>query len=69
MTAWLLLPQAEILSPLVSGQTHVTFLQAVPLYPHERAWKVVNGTDALMRTWQRETVPFWNPNRKPSALG
>lgn len=45
---------------------HVDFLQAVPLFDAERAFKSEHGAEALLDRWQNAGVPFWNPERAPA---
>ena len=69
MTAWLLVePATELLPPVEAGDGHCVFLQVLPLYPQERTWKIVHGSDALIRAWQSLKVPFWDPRRAQSDL-
>jgi len=46
---------------------HVDFLQAVPLFDAERAWKSEHGTEALLQRWERDGVPFWSADRAPGV--
>jgi hypothetical protein len=55
----------EVVPPLVLDSTHIEFLQAIPLFPSEVAFKSKNGADSLLRKWQDVGVPFWDPNRSP----
>jgi hypothetical protein len=69
MTGWLLAAQVEeVLPPVEFDSVHIIFLQALPLYPQERTWKAVHGTDALLMRWREQQVPFWDPHRAPSRL-
>jgi hypothetical protein len=45
--------------------THVEFLQAIPIFPSELAFKAKNGAGELVRAWELAGVPFWDPGRKP----
>jgi suppressor of fused protein SUFU len=70
MSAWLVLqPLSEIIPPLhtVDG-THVEFLQAIPLYPSELAFKKAHQAEGLLEKWRQAKVPFWNPDRKPEPI-
>ena len=44
---------------------HVEFLQAIPIFDSELAFKADRGADALMRRWKDVGVPFWNSDREP----
>jgi hypothetical protein len=57
-------PREGFLPPLdLSDGLHVDFLQAIPIYKSERAFKAEYGADALMRRWQDAGVAFWNAHR------
>lgn len=45
---------------------HVDFLQAVPLFDAEGAFKAEHGAAALLDRWEKAGVPFWNPERAPA---
>jgi hypothetical protein len=47
---------------------HVEFLQAIPIFESDRAFKVEHGADALMRRWEDIGVPFWNPDRSDALI-
>jgi hypothetical protein len=67
-TFLVLRPLRDFLPPLELPEgLHVDFLQAVPLFDGERAFKSEHGAEALLQRWEREGVPFWNPERA-SAL-
>jgi hypothetical protein len=66
MKTFLVLRQISDVLPALSlpGQLHVDFLQAVPVFESERLFKVVNGTEALLRRWEQTGTPFWDPARR-----
>lgn len=68
MRAFLVLrPLSDFLLPLqLPDGLHVDFLQAVPLFDTERAFKAEHGAEALLQRWEREGVPFWDPERAPA---
>jgi hypothetical protein len=43
----------------------VEFLQVIPIYESERAFKVQSDADALLARWEKAAVPFWDPERAP----
>lgn len=60
-------PLKDFLPPLeLSDGLHVDFLQAVPLFDSERAFKSEHGAEALLNRWEQDGVPFWNPERAPA---
>jgi len=60
-------PLSDFLPPLeLPDGLHVDFLQAVPLFDAERAFKAEHGAEALLARWERDGVPFWNPERAPA---
>lgn len=64
MDSWLLAePRSPLVPELVHDGLHVRWLQAVPLYPSERTWKVVNGAARLWAAWEAAGVRFWDPRR------
>lgn len=58
-------PIAEIIPPLALESVHVEFLQAIPVFPSEVAFKAKHGADALIRGWHEANVLFWDPDRLP----
>jgi hypothetical protein len=59
-------PVMEIVPPLVRGDgKHVDFMQVIPVFASEVAFKAERRTDALLERWRAANVPFWNPNRWP----
>jgi hypothetical protein len=47
----------------------VEFLQAIPIFETERAYKMTHGVEALMSCWEKARTPFWNPDRDPNPVG
>lgn len=59
-------PLADIIPPLVLPDgVHVEFLQAIPIYESELAYKREHTADGLIQRWEKSLVPFWDPNRSP----
>lgn len=58
-------PRVEIVPPLDLDEIHIEFLQAIPIFPTEVAYKTKHGADALIQAWYDANVPFWNPDRAP----
>jgi hypothetical protein len=57
-------PIADVIPPLeLQNGLHVEFLQAIPIYESELAYKSHHGAEALVRNWEETTVPFWDPRR------
>ncbi|HEU0013298.1 MAG TPA: suppressor of fused domain protein [Longimicrobium sp.] len=70
-TALLVLPPAdeEIVPRLDAGpEAHVEFLQVMPLFPSEAAYRRLHGTAGLLARWDEDRVPYWNPHRPPPAF-
>jgi hypothetical protein len=66
-TFLVLRPLKDFFPPLeLPDGLHVDFLQAVPLFDSERAFKSEHGTEALLNRWEQAGVPFWNPERAPA---
>jgi len=66
-TFLVLRPLSDFLPALeLSDGLHVDFLQAVPLFDAERAFKAEHGAEALLDRWEKAGVPFWNPERAPA---
>jgi hypothetical protein len=60
-------PLSEFLPAIqLPDQVHVEFLQAIPIYASERAFKASHGAEALLERWEKAGVPFWNPDRPPN---
>ena len=59
-------PLGDIISPLeLTDGTHVEFMQAIPIFESELAYKARHGTMQLLEHWQESGVAFWNPGRPP----
>ena len=59
-------PIGDVIPPLeLPGGLHVDFLQAIPIFESELAYKTEHGPEALLRRWEGSRVPFWDPNRSP----
>jgi len=59
-------PLPDFLEPLLfPDRLHVEFLQAIPIFDSERAYKAEHGVDSLLARWETAQVPFWNPDRAP----
>jgi hypothetical protein len=57
-------PLSEIVAPMrLPNGTHIDFLQAIPVYASEVAFKAQHKTEDLLALWQKSKVPFWNPER------
>ena len=57
------------LPPLVlPDELLVEFLQAIPIFETERAYKKVHGVEALMSLWEKAHTPFRNPDRDPNPV-
>ena len=66
MSAFLVMkPLGEMVPALRLGEKHVEFLQAIPIFSAELAFKSENGAEALLLAWERAGVPFWDPRRNP----
>ena len=59
-------PLVEIIPPLatVDGK-HIEFLQVVPVFESEVAFKAEHKASELLKRWRTAHVPFWDPNRNP----
>jgi len=59
-------PVSDIIQPLtLADGTHIEFLQALPIFDSEMAYKTEHSAEALLERWHRAKVPFWDPNRTP----
>jgi len=58
-------PLDSIVPPLQHNGVHVHFLQAIPVYPSEVAYKAAHSPEALMALWESVTLPFWSLRRRP----
>lgn len=62
-------PLEEIIPTLELPEgLHVEFLQAIPIFENELAFKAARGADMLLRRWESAMTPFWDPRRAPAAL-
>ncbi len=62
-------PVGDIIPPLeLPDGMHVEFLQAIPIFESELAYKAAHGAEALLSLWEEEQVPFWDPGRSPVPL-
>ncbi len=60
-------PIGDIISPLeLPDGTHVEFLQAIPIFETELAYKAANNAEALLQLWEESRVRFWDANRSPA---
>lgn len=59
----------ELLPPFVSGGRHIEFIQLVPLFKSELAFKKQRGEHALWQEFERRGVPYWSSLRKPALPG
>lgn len=59
-------PLSDIISPLeLTGGIHVEFMQAIPIFESELAYRARHGTKELLEHWQQARVAFWDPGRLP----
>ena len=58
-------PKVEIVPSLALKEVHVEFLQVIPVFPSEIAFKSKHGADALIQAWHEAKIAFWNPDRSP----
>jgi hypothetical protein len=57
-------PLGDIIQPLtLADGTHIEFLQALPIFESELAFKTDHDAEALLGRWEQLRVPFWDPNR------
>jgi hypothetical protein len=47
----------------LSGDLHVEFLQAIPIFESERAFKAEHGADAPIHRWEAAGGRFWDRAR------
>ena len=50
---------------MLPGGRHIEFLQAIPIFETEIAYKSQEGVDTLLGRWEADRVAFWNPDREP----
>jgi len=70
MTTFLITrPRSDLLPPLeLPDGTTVEFLQAIPIFESERAYKKEHGVDKLMECFAEAHTPFWDPDRSPNPV-
>lgn len=62
-------PIVEIMPPVAAPDGfQVVFLQAIPMFESELAYKTEHGAEALLTHWKASGVPFWDPMRSPESL-
>lgn len=61
----ILRPRAQMIPTLASRGLHVDFLQAIPVYQSEVAFKAKHGVEELLQRWAAAQVAFWDPTRAP----
>lgn len=64
MNAFLVVrPRSGFLPALELPDLHIEFLQAIPIFESERAFKIERGAEALLDHWERVGLRFWDPLR------
>jgi len=59
-------PLGDIIAPLeLPNGMHVEFMQAIPIFESELAYKARHGARELLDHWQESGVAFWDPGRLP----
>lgn len=59
-------PVMEIVPTLMTlDGLHVEFMQVVPVFDSEVAFKSEHHAEGLLERWEAARIPFWNPNRRP----
>jgi Suppressor of fused protein (SUFU) len=62
-------PVGDIIAPLeLLDGVHVDFLQAIPIFESELAYKAEHGAEALLALWEAKQVPFWDSGRSPVPM-
>ena len=56
-----------IIPPLEAKETRVEFIQLVPLFRQEAAFKTKFGEAALWEAFEQAAIPYWDPGRAPLA--
>ena len=59
---------SDLFPKLQVDDFHVQFLQAIPLFPSELAFKARYGTDELLALWERNKTPYWSMRRSPVPI-
>lgn len=61
-------PLGDIISPLeLPDGMHVEFMQVIPIFESELAYKARHGATKLLEHWEESGVAFWNPGRLPES--
>ena len=59
-------PLSNVIPPLeLADGMHVEFMQAIPIFESELAYKARHGAKDLLEHWQQTGVAFWDPGRIP----
>jgi Suppressor of fused protein (SUFU) len=59
-------PLGDIIAPLeLPDGMHGEFMQAIPIFESELAYKARHSAEELVEHWQESGVAFWNPGRLP----
>jgi Suppressor of fused protein (SUFU) len=59
-------PLGEIISPMeLPDGMHVEFMQAIPIFESELAYKARHSAAGLLGHWRDSGMAFWNPGRLP----
>jgi hypothetical protein len=62
-------PLGDVISPMeLPDGMHVEFMQAIPIFESELAYKIRHSVKALLEHWRESGVAFWNPGRLPDPL-
>jgi hypothetical protein len=62
-------PRSDLLPPIETEDgLHIEFLQAIPIFESERAYKKEHGVAALMECFSEAHTPFWDPQRSPNPV-
>lgn len=54
----------EIIPPIIIDSRKINFIQLVPLYPSELAFKISHDEESLWKKFQKKNVPYWDSSRK-----
>lgn len=57
-------PLTAIIPQLQGDGFHVHFLQVIPMFPTELAFKAKYGVDRLLALWERNKAPYWSMRRR-----
>lgn len=59
-------PLSNVISPLeLADGMHVEFMQTLPIFESELAYKARHSTKELLEHWQKAEVAYWDPGRLP----